>query len=451
MPNILIANNFYQGTSQACIVDLTPPTFAGINFLDVESRGQIRAAWPIATDATNPIRYEIYIQASTDTGLFNVSNIVAMSSQLQYDIFTLPDGSFLVNGTTYYVGVRAVDAVGNRDSNTVSLNVVSTGVLTSIDVYETRGAFTVGPEGDFQGTMWLLKNSELAVGGTLGTASYTIYDKTGTAVPGMSQSGIVADVNGQFKITAVPSSLDETLNHYMVKVSITMDSEVREGYVPLVQKIPSYQIKGHTSFDNNSDFVGIFWAEEESGLHISDLNRLGVGSYDILDADGIIISGFSQNNISPNSNGVYVISPVSGISVEDIVQTTGRWTIEVDGKTRTSYLPTEVVEPKHSVKSVFSINALNQLQATFWLATDDAQIITNGTLGTASYTVYDSSGNAVVGLTQSGITADVNGRFQISPVSATLLTDLTHYTVKVSINYKNFEHIAYKGFTLLGN
>lgn len=451
MPNILVTNNFYISSADACIVDLTPPTFTGINFLDVESRGQIRAAWPIATDATNPIRYEIYIQAATATGLFNVANIVAMSSQLQYDIFTLPDGSFLENGETYYVGVRAVDAVGNRDSNTVSLNVVSTGVLTSIDVYETRGAFTVGPEGDFQGTMWLLKNSELAIGGTLGTAAYTVYDKTGTAVPGMAQSGIVADINGQFKITAVPSSLDEVLNHYMVKVSITMDSEVREGYIPLVQKVPSYQIKGHNSFDSNSDFIGIFWAEEEAGLHISDLNRLGLGSYDVLDADGNIISGFSENNISPNANGVYVITPVSGISVEDIVQTTIRATVVVDSKIRTSYIPTQVIEPKHEVKSVFSINALNQLQATFWLATDDAQIITNGTLGTASYTVYDSSGNAVVGLTQSGITADVNGRFQISPVSATLLTDLTHYTVRVAIIYKNFEHVAYKGFTLLGN
>lgn len=451
MPNILVTNNFYISSADACIVDLTPPTFTGINFLDVESRGQIRAAWPVATDATNPIRYEIYIQAATATGLFNVANIVAMSSQLQYDIFTLPDGAFLENGETYYVGVRAVDAVGNRDSNTVSLNVVSTGVLTSIDVYETRGAFTVGPEGYFQGTMWLLKNSELAIGGTLGTAAYTVYDKTGTAVPGMAQSGIVADINGQFKITAVPSSLDEVLNHYMVKVSITMDSEVREGYIPLVQKVPSYKICGQNNFDNNSDFVGVFWVEEETGIHISDLARLGPGSYDVLDADGNIVSGFSETGITANAQGMYIITPVSGIAAEDLDLNTIRFTAIVDNVSRTSYIATKVEEVKHEVKAVFSINALNQLQATFWLSTDDSQIITGAMLNTASYTVYDSSGNAVVGLTQSGITADVNGRFQISPVSATLLTDLTHYTVRVAIIYKNFEHVAYKGFTLLGN
>ena len=451
MANLLITNNFYISSSSACIVDLTPPTFAGINFLDVESRGQIRAGWSIATDATPPIRYEVYIQAATATGLFNTANILAATPNLQFDIFTLPDGSFLVNGVTYYVGIRAVDAVGNRDSNTVSMNVISTGVLTSIDVYETRGAFTVGPGGDFQGTMWLLKNSELAIGGTLGTAAYVVYDKTGTAVPGMSQSGVAADVNGQFKITPVASSLDETLNHYMIKVSITMDSEVREGYVPLVQKIPSYSIKGHNAFDENSDFVGIFWAEDESGMHISDPTRLGTGSYDLLDKDGSIVSGVSQTGITVNAQGVYVFTPVSGITSDELVLTTIRFTVEVDGVPRTSYIPATVKPTNREVKAVFSINALNQLQATFWATTDDGEIVKGAILGQANYTVYDSSGNAVVGLTQSGISSDINGRFVISPVSATLLTDLTHYTVKIGIIINGLERVAYKGFTLLGN
>jgi hypothetical protein len=150
MPNILIENNFYQGTSQACIVDLTPPTFAGITFLDVESRGQIRAGWSAATDATAPIRYEVYIKASTATGLFSTTNIIAITPNLQYDIFTMPDGSFLQNGTTYYVGVRAIDGVNNRDSNIISMNVISTGVLTSIDVYETFAAWSIDTSNQFR-------------------------------------------------------------------------------------------------------------------------------------------------------------------------------------------------------------------------------------------------------------------------------------------------------------
>jgi len=134
MSDIFVSDDFYMSTSQACVVDLTPPTFSGINFLDVESRGQIRAGWSVATDPDTPIRYEIYIKASNSIGLFNTANITAITDKLQFDIFTLPDGSFLVNGITYYVGVRAVDALGNRDANTVSLNVISTGVLTRMNL-----------------------------------------------------------------------------------------------------------------------------------------------------------------------------------------------------------------------------------------------------------------------------------------------------------------------------
>ena len=99
-------------------------------------------------------------------------------------------------------------------------------------------------------------------------------------------------------------------------------------------------------------------------------------------------------------------------------------------------------------KAQFSINASNQLQATLWLEFD-SNVEVSG-LGTANYTVYDVNGNTVAGLTQSGITPDVNGRFHITPVSAILLTDLTHYSVKVGIVAHGIERVAYKGFTLLG-
>jgi len=450
MSDIYVSDGVYISTASACVVDLTPPSFSGINFIDVESRGQIRVKWPVATDPTAPIRYEVYIQATTATGLFNTTNIIAITDKLQYDIFNLPDGSLLQNGTVYHVGIRAIDGVNNRDSNTVSLNVISTGVLTSIDIYETHGTFTIGVGGYLQGTMWITKNSELGLGPTVGTASYTVYDKTGTAVPGHTQSGIVADSNGQFKITPILSSLDETLNHYMIKVSILMDSEVRNNYVSIVEKQPSFIINGHQSFDTNSDFIGLFWAEDSTKMIITNPSRLGLGSYDVLDKNGNIIPSFSESNISPNAQGVYVITPVPGVDPNDLLLNTGRVTIVVDGQARTTYIPVNISKPVHRILATFSINALNQFQATFWVSNDDAHILTTN-LGTANYAVYDASGNAVAGLTQSGISADVNGRFQITPTSATLLTDLTHYNVKIGIIVENIEHVAYKGFTLLGN
>lgn len=451
MSNILINNNFYISTPSACIVDLTPPTFAGINFADVESRGQIRVAWAAGTDVSNPIRYEVYIQASTAVGLFNFTNITAMTPNLQYDIFSLPDGSFLQNGTTYYIGVRAVDAVGNRDSNTISLNKIATGILTSIDIFGVKGAFSGAPGGNFQGTIWGMINGELATSSNsvLGTASYQVYDKDGNTISGLSESGIAADSNGQYQITPVSSTLDDILNHYLVKVTINIDGEDRVDYISIVEKSPSYSIAGQNAFDNNGDFTGVFWAEDESRLTINDLARLGNGSYDVLDESGNIVSGFSETGIVPNSQGMYVITPVSGISTEDLVLRTGRVTVSVDGKDRTTYIPINVGAVNHSVKATFSINALNQFQATFWVATSLGMIKTTS-IGAANYTVYDSSGVAVSGLSQSGITADVNGRFQINPVSAILLTDLTHYSVKVGVIVDGIEHVSYKGFTLLG-
>jgi len=47
--------------------------------------------------------------------------------------------------------------------------------------------------------------------------------------------------------------------------------------------------------------------------------------------------------------------------------------------------------------------------------------------------------------------ADVNGLFHITPVSAILLTDLTHYTATVTISVAGSNVSAVKGFTLLGN
>jgi len=236
MPDILINNNFYIGTSEACIIDLTPPVFAGINFLDVESRGQIRAGWSAGTDANLPIRYEVYIQASTATGLFNTANIAAITPNLQYDIFTLPDGSFLVNGTTYFVGVRAVDAIGNRDANLVSLNVISTGVLTAIDTYEVQAAFVVNDQNELQGTIWANKNGSLAISPSaiMGTASFQVYDSAGNAIGGMSGTGITINGQGQYIITPVASSLVESLDHYVVKCTVNIDAESRINYASII-------------------------------------------------------------------------------------------------------------------------------------------------------------------------------------------------------------------------
>jgi len=128
MADQFILDNFYQPTSQACITDLTPPTFSGITGLVANSNGSLTASWSAASDTATPIAYEIYIQASTAVGLFNVANRTLSTFSLSRAIFALADNSLLLNGTTYYVGVRARDPIGNVDTNTASLSAVSQGV-----------------------------------------------------------------------------------------------------------------------------------------------------------------------------------------------------------------------------------------------------------------------------------------------------------------------------------
>lgn len=448
MANILIEDSAYISTSSACIVDLLPPTFAGIATMVVQSRGQMRATWLAASDVTAPIRYEVYIKASTATGLFNVANIIAITDKLQYDAFTMPDGSFLVNGTTYYMGVRAIDGVNNRDSNTVSLNVISTGVSVAADVYKAEGTFVIGTNNQLQGTMWILKNSVLGTGATLGTASYQVYDKTGTAVPGMGQSGIAADSNGQFKITPVTSTLSLELNHYVVKIDITMDSAVRTGYVPMQEPAPEYEISGVFSINQNNELVGTYWAESNQE-QITNLSRLGTSTYQVYDLDGNAVVGFTESGITPDSLGLYKTTPIASSLDLNATNYYVKISTTIDGLVRTHFLSIIAVNKEYEAKAVFSINALNQLQATLWVTEGD--MIKKGSgLGTASYTVYDSAGIPVVGLTQSGITADANGRFITTPVSASLLTDLTHFTVRVAITADGVLRESYIGFTLLG-
>jgi hypothetical protein len=328
----------YQGTSQACIVDLTPPTFAGVAALTIQSLGQIRASWATATDATNPIRYEVYIKRDNATNLFYPINIIAITDKLQFDIFNLPDSVLLGPGIDYYVGVKAVDAVGNRDNNLVNQTIQTSGISAGGggSEYEIAGLFNVNLINFLEGTLWASVNEEVITSlPRLGTASYVIYDKNAAIVSGMSESGITPDANGQFTITPILSTLDFVNNFYTLKATIIVDGSPRSSYLPIT-----------ASIDAASQF-------------------------------------------------------------------------------------------HHEPRGGFSINASNQLQGSLWM-TSNGEHVTSG-LGTASYTIYDKD-SVSIGITESGITADAQGFFKITPVSASAILDLTHYVVKVAIVYNSQIH-----------
>lgn len=101
-----------------------------------------------------------------------------------------------------------------------------------------------------------------------------------------------------------------------------------------------------------------------------------------------------------------------------------------------TFIPgSQVFEEHYQLCAVASINASNMLEATFWVNLNGNRADQN--LSTATYRIRDKSGTLVSGLTQSGVTADVNGYFKITPVSAALLYDLTHFVFEVEMSVDN--------------
>lgn len=337
----------YQGTSQACILDLTPPTFAGVAALTVQSLGQIRASWLAAVDATNPVRYEVYIKRDNATNLFYPINIIAITDKLQFDIFNLPDSVLLGAGIDYYIGVKAVDAVGNRDNNLVSQTIQTSGISAGTSTeYEVAGVFNVDISGNLVGTLWASMNEEIVTSlPRLGTASYVIYDKNANIVVGMSESGITPDANGQFTITPIASTLDLVNNFYTVKATISVDLLPRSNFLPIsvsgdVASQFEYEPRGGFSINASNQLQGTLWLAA-NGEHVT--SGLGTASYTIYDKDSNPI-GITQSGIAVDGQGFFKITPVSAAPILDLTHYIVKVSIVLNSKTHTGVLFIGVTE-----------------------------------------------------------------------------------------------------------
>lgn len=110
-------------------VDSTPPQFDGLSqAVNLDLGGQIFLNWSTGTepntvesnsDPSLPITYNIYM--STTSGGQNFSNPINSTQNLNYTI------TGLMNDTQYFFVVRAEDAAGNEDNNTIELNATPTG------------------------------------------------------------------------------------------------------------------------------------------------------------------------------------------------------------------------------------------------------------------------------------------------------------------------------------
>lgn len=141
-PSTYFAGPFSILSPNSCVYDVTPPTFSGVSSLTPNTDGSITVAWALATDATPPIDYLIYIALGSVSAatLFQTSNLtrISPSGTTSTRVFLLGDQStYLVNGSTYTVGVRARDAVGNINTNTVVATTVAIASGNLPSVYQS--------------------------------------------------------------------------------------------------------------------------------------------------------------------------------------------------------------------------------------------------------------------------------------------------------------------------
>lgn len=133
----------------ACTPDVTPPVFTGVSGLVPKNNGAIQVLFGSATDDTNPIDFLIYISlGDVDAAtLFQSQNLVeiAPAGCSGTFVFTLGKGVwpnvnspvFIIKDQEYTFGVRARDAVGNVETNTVVMKTTAIGSVDLATIFQT--------------------------------------------------------------------------------------------------------------------------------------------------------------------------------------------------------------------------------------------------------------------------------------------------------------------------
>jgi hypothetical protein len=100
--------------SNGFVYDIIPPEFSGIaDAQDTGLGGQVRLSWPAAGDHATPVIYNIYY-ALQGTPLNFASPQAQVSGVLETMISNLP------NGATHTFAVRAMDSLGQEESNSIT-------------------------------------------------------------------------------------------------------------------------------------------------------------------------------------------------------------------------------------------------------------------------------------------------------------------------------------------
>ena len=129
--------------AQTAMAGITAPTFSGISSATPNVDGSVTLAWSTATGGSaTPIRYKLYVASGSVSGtvLFASTSSFEVVGVTSFKIYTDSTGATLAPGATYTFGVRAVDSIGNMETNLA----VTTAVIT-YNLYALVSAIPTNP------------------------------------------------------------------------------------------------------------------------------------------------------------------------------------------------------------------------------------------------------------------------------------------------------------------
>lgn len=427
-----------QKVSYTSITDATPPTFAGITSVTPNSDGSITAAWSAGSTPKTPLEYEIFIALGSVSAatLFQASNLqkIVPTGTTSTKVFMLADqATYILNGATYTLGVRAKDALGYEDSNTAILTTTAIASGNLISIFQTVAASLAATE-----TSLATDHANFQSDHANFQADHANFQADHTAF-GTDHTNFQGDhTNFQGDHTNFQG------DHTNFQADHTaLQSDIADAQALADSLRPAYVASGAFVVNHQDLFQGTFWMAKNGVVMTSSL---GTASYRIFDKTGAVVAGMSESGIVADSNGQFKITPVASVLGDSLEHYIIEVTVDADSANRIDNIPLIQKSVVYKCHSVFSINGSNQLLGTLWASIDD-EMATSASLGTAAYAIYDASGVAVPGMSQSGIIADANGRFIITPVASSL-ADLTHYSVQISITVDGQLRVSNKGLTL---
>ncbi len=247
----------YSGSAKRCVdtsaADTTPPTFGGLVSATGVSNTQIELSWaPASDDVTDAaaLVYDIYQAPSAGELNWASPTYTSPAGAGGFTVFGLAPG------TTYWFAVRARDAAGNRDDNTVSHGAttlqgadttapVFSGLVVATAVSATRVDLLWGAANDdttpANQIVYDVFQSTVSGGQTFGAPTYsTPAGATGLQVTGLTPQTTYhfvvrardaagnADTNTQERSATTPAASDTTAPTFagLVEAAAVSDTQI---------------------------------------------------------------------------------------------------------------------------------------------------------------------------------------------------------------------------------